>query len=106
MEDLLASQDELSAVIVTNSCDGMRRFYDIASKYVPDLPFFMLDVPRNQNELAVRYFANNILKMSDFLETISGRKMLLPDLISAQRICSEKRLLLKKLSNFFRNSQK
>jgi benzoyl-CoA reductase/2-hydroxyglutaryl-CoA dehydratase subunit BcrC/BadD/HgdB len=106
MEDLLASQDELSAVIVTNSCDGMRRFYDIASKYVPDLPFFMLDVPRNQNELSVRYFADNILKMSAFVETISGRKMLLPDLISAQGICNEKRLLLKKLSNFFRNGQK
>ena len=84
----------------------MRRFYDIASKYIPDLPFFMLDVPRNQNELAVKYFANNILKMSGFLETISGRKMLLPDLISAQEICNEKRLLLKKLSNFFRNDQK
>ena len=106
MEDLLASGDELSAVIVTNSCDGMRRFYDIASKYIPDLPFFMLDVPRNQNEFAVRYFANNILKMSAFLETISGRKMLLPDLTSAQEICNEKRLLLKKLSNFFRNDQK
>ncbi len=106
MEDLLASGDELSAVIVTNSCDGMRRFYDIASKYIPGLPFFMLDVPRNQNELAVRYFANNILKMSDFLETISGRKMLLADLKSAQEICNEKRLLLKKLSNFFKNDQK
>jgi benzoyl-CoA reductase/2-hydroxyglutaryl-CoA dehydratase subunit BcrC/BadD/HgdB len=106
MEDLLASGDVLSAVIVTNSCDGMRRFYDIASKYIPDLPFFMLDVPRNQNELAVKYFADNILKMSDFLETISGRKMLLPDLASAQNICNGKRLLLKKLSNFFRNNQK
>jgi benzoyl-CoA reductase/2-hydroxyglutaryl-CoA dehydratase subunit BcrC/BadD/HgdB len=106
MEDLLAAGDELSAVIVTNSCDGMRRFYDIASKYVPDLPFFMLDVPRNQNELAVKYFANNILKMSVFLETIIGRKMSLPKLISAQELCNEKRLLLKKLSNFFRNDQK
>jgi benzoyl-CoA reductase/2-hydroxyglutaryl-CoA dehydratase subunit BcrC/BadD/HgdB len=106
MEDLLVSGDELSAVIVTNSCDGMRRFYDIASKYVPDLPFFMLDVPRNQNELAVRYFAENISKMSGFLETISGRKMLLPDLTYAQDICNEKRLLLKKLNNYFRNNQK
>lgn len=106
MEDLLASGDELSAVIVTNSCDGMRRFYDTASKYIPDLPFFMLDVPRNQNELAVKYFANNILKMSGFLEAITGRKMSLSKLISAQKICNEKRLLLKKLSNFFRSDQK
>ena len=44
--------------------------------------------------------------MSDFLETISGRKMLLPDLKSAQEICNEKRMLLKKLSNFFKNDQK
>ncbi len=106
MEDLLALNHELSAVIVTNSCDGMRRFYDIASKYIPDLPFFMLDVPRNQNELAVEYFANNILKMSGFLETISGRKMVLSDLTYAQDTCNEKRMLLKKLSNFFRNDQK
>ncbi len=106
MEDLMDLKHELSAVIVTNSCDGMRRFYDIASKYIPELPFFMLDVPRNQNELAVEYFANNISKMSDFLEEISGRKMLLADLISAQETCSEKRMLLIKLSNFFRNDQK
>jgi benzoyl-CoA reductase/2-hydroxyglutaryl-CoA dehydratase subunit BcrC/BadD/HgdB len=106
MEDLMALRYELSAVIVTNSCDGMRRFYDIASKYIPDLPFFMLDVPRNQNKLAVEYFAKNILKMSGFLETIRGRKMLLPELTSAQEICSEKRIHLKKLSNFFRNDQK
>jgi benzoyl-CoA reductase/2-hydroxyglutaryl-CoA dehydratase subunit BcrC/BadD/HgdB len=106
MEDLLSLKHELSAVIVTNSCDGMRRFYDIASKYIPDLPFFMLDVPRNQNELAVEYFTDNILKMSEFLEAVRGRKMLLSDLTSAQEICNEKRILLKKLSNFFSNEQK
>ena len=106
MEDLLALKDDLNAVIFTNSCDGMRRFYDIASKYIPELPFFMLDVPRIKNELAIEYFSINIKKMSGFLEEISGRKMLLTDLISAQEIVSEKRMLLKKLSNFFRNDQK
>ena len=106
MEDLLVLKHELSAVIFTNSCDGMRRFYDIASKYIPDLPVFMLDVPRNKNELAIEHFSRNILKMSGFLEAVSGRKMLLPDLISAQENSNEKRMLLKKLSNFFKNDQK
>ena len=106
MEDLLALRDDLSAVIFTNSCDGMRRFCDIASKYIPDLPVFMLDVPRIKNELAIEYFSTNIKKMSDFLGEISGRKMLLPDLITAQDKINEKRMLLKKLSNFFRNDQK
>ena len=102
----MALKDDLSAVIFTNSCDGMRRFYDIASKYIPELPVFMLDVPRIKNELAIEYFSTNIKKMSDFLGEISGRKVLLPDLITAQDKINEKRMLLKKLSNFFRNDQK
>jgi len=106
MEDLMVLKDELSAVIFTNSCDGMRRFYDVASKYLPGLPVFMLDVPRIKNELAIEYFSLNIKKMAGFLETINRRKMLLPDLISAQEKINEKRMLLKKLSNFFRNNQK
>jgi benzoyl-CoA reductase/2-hydroxyglutaryl-CoA dehydratase subunit BcrC/BadD/HgdB len=106
MEDLMVLKDELSSVIFTNSCDGMRRFYDVASKYLPGLPVFMLDVPRIKNELAIEYFSTNIKKMSGFLETISDRKTLLTDLISAQEKINEKRMLLKKLSNFFRNDQK
>lgn len=106
MEDLIALKSDLSAVIFANSCDGMRRFYDIAAKYLPGLPVFMLDVPRNKNELAIEHFSVNILKMSGFLEAVSGRKMTLPDLISAQEKSNEKRMLLKKLNNFFITDQK
>ncbi|MCK5567249.1 MAG: 2-hydroxyacyl-CoA dehydratase, partial [Actinomycetia bacterium] len=46
-EALLGSKDGLSAVIFTNSCDGMRRLYDTAAHYLEDMPVYMLDVPRN-----------------------------------------------------------
>jgi benzoyl-CoA reductase/2-hydroxyglutaryl-CoA dehydratase subunit BcrC/BadD/HgdB len=36
-ESLLADADNLKAIIFTNSCDGMRRFFDIASKYLPGI---------------------------------------------------------------------
>ena len=42
-ESLLGSKDGLSAAVFTNSCDGMRRVYDMAEHYLKDLPIFMLD---------------------------------------------------------------
>ncbi|OQA21363.1 MAG: R-phenyllactate dehydratase beta subunit [Actinobacteria bacterium ADurb.Bin346] len=105
MEDLLASALKLKGVIFTNSCDGMRRFYDSCRAYLPDLPAFMLDVPRNKNIISIEHFTASLKEMIIFLEELSGKKICSHELESAIGICNEKRMLLKKLSNHFRNNQ-
>ena len=74
MEDLLASALKLKGVIFTNSCDGMRRFYDSCRAYLPDLPAFMLDVPRNKNIISIEHFTASLKEMIIFLEELSGKK--------------------------------
>jgi len=78
MEDLLentSGSECFSGLIFTNSCDCMRRFYDVAQKYITNMPAFLLDVPRNRNELAIKHFINNIKKMISFLENISKKNI-------------------------------
>src|SRR3990172_9142779 len=49
-ESILNDIGRLSAIVFTNSCDGMRRLYDICKKYKQQTPSFMLDVPRINND--------------------------------------------------------
>jgi len=105
MEDLLAAASDFKGVIFTNSCDGMRRFYDNCRAYIPDLPAFMLDVPHNKNSIAIEHFVSSLKEMLIFLEETGGNKPGIAELEDAIRICSEKRMLLKKLSNRFRDNQ-
>ncbi len=103
MEEIMELKNDLAGVVFTNSCDGMRRFYDITKEYIPDLPAFMLDVPRNKNELALKHFKGNLAGMMKFLDDIQDRKSNEKDLMEAIDVCNEKRALLKKLQNLFKN---
>lgn len=105
MEDILSSSYDFKGIIFTNSCDGMRRLYDTCKKYLPELPSFMLDVPRNKNELAIEHFMDSISNMMEFLENLTGKRIDEHLLEMAIQSSSEKRMLLKKLSNYYKNRQ-
>ncbi|MBM3709453.1 MAG: 2-hydroxyacyl-CoA dehydratase, partial [Actinobacteria bacterium] len=105
-EDILNLTTGLNGIIFTNSCDGMRRLYDLCKTYAVSIPSFILDVPRNKNEIAVKHFENNIFKMIDFLESLSNRRIELKNLENSMKLCNEKRALLKRLNNYFKKLQK
>jgi benzoyl-CoA reductase/2-hydroxyglutaryl-CoA dehydratase subunit BcrC/BadD/HgdB len=52
-----AADGKLDGVVFTRSCDGMRRMYDVWKEYVHPRFIYMLEVPKNNDEPAVRYFA-------------------------------------------------
>jgi len=109
MEDILdiASNNEcFSGFVFTNSCDCMRRFYDICKKYVPGIPSFLLDVPRNKNNLSIMQFKNNIESMSYFLAGIGGKSMQLNELDDSIKLHNKKRALLNELDRMFKFSGK
>ena len=110
MEDLISSSENLSGVVFTNSCDGMRRFYDTCKVYFSSIPSFLLDVPRIKSSLSLQHFTANLEQMVSFLEntgskTVSG-KIRAGDLEQAIFICNAKRSLLEELDTCFKKLNK
>ncbi|MCL4415623.1 MAG: 2-hydroxyacyl-CoA dehydratase family protein [Actinobacteria bacterium] len=94
----------LSAIIFTNSCDGMRRLYDICKKYKPQTPSFMLDVPRINTNAAIKHFSNNLFELSDFLGELNKSKIEFDFLKKSIELVNKKRTLLKKLNQYYSES--
>ncbi len=55
-------------IIFTNSCDSMRRLFDLWNHYIPTPFTYMLDVPKNQNEHALEFFSAQIHDLKTELE--------------------------------------
>jgi len=100
-EALLNAEDALSAVIFTNSCDGMRRLYDTAEHYLKDIPVYMLDVPRNTDIRAKDFFASKLKDLKAFLESLSESDMETDKITHAIELMNRKRTLLAKFSRLF-----
>jgi len=100
-EALLNAEDALSAVIFTNSCDGMRRLYDTAEHYLKDIPVYMLDVPRNTDIRAKDFFASKLEDLKVFLESLSGSTMKTDRITHAIELMDRKRTLLANFSRSF-----
>ena len=102
-EALLDAEKTLSAVIFTNSCDGMRRLYDTAEHYLKDIPVYMLDVPRNTDDRAKDFFASNLEGLEVFLESLSGSDLETDKITGAIELMNKKRELLANFSRLFFN---
>ncbi|MDD5622259.1 MAG: 2-hydroxyacyl-CoA dehydratase family protein [Actinomycetota bacterium] len=103
-ESLLADADNLKAIIFTNSCDGMRRFFDIASKYLDGIPSYLLDVPHLKNRDSRDFFTGNMDDMKKFIEKLKGEKINEEEIENAVKLINKKRKLLKEFSNIFYKS--
>ena len=100
-ESLISAGNRLSAVVFTNSCDGMRRLYDIAEHYLKDIPIFMLDVPRNTDRYSVDFYSLKLKGMLAFMEKLKGESIATSDILGAISLCDRKRQELKSLSSQF-----
>ena len=58
---------QLEGFVVTNSCDGMRRLYDVWREYVPGVPAFFLDVPKKRDSDAIAFFASELRRLAEDL---------------------------------------
>ena len=66
---LSSKMADTAGIVFVNSCDGMRRLYDLWTQYVEPKQFtYWLEVPKNQNEAAVAYFTDQFSAWSDRLE--------------------------------------
>ncbi len=60
--------NDVDAIIFANSCDGMRRLYELFRQYIPKPAAYYLDVPKNQDENAIAYFSAQLRKLINDLE--------------------------------------
>jgi len=102
-ESLMSVGSRLTAAVFTNSCDGMRRLYDIAENYLKDIPIFMLDVPRNTDRYSINFYSLQLEEMLAFMEKLKGSSIDAADLSDAIELCNRKRRGLNNLSSLFFN---
>jgi len=57
---------ELSGIVIANSCNAMTHLYNVM-KDDSELFVYLLDIPRKQDEKAVKYFARELELLSEFL---------------------------------------
>ncbi|MBE3094868.1 MAG: 2-hydroxyacyl-CoA dehydratase [Actinobacteria bacterium] len=100
-ESILNDISKLSAIVFTNSCDGMRRLYDICKNYKQQTPSFMLDVPRINTDASLKHFSNNLLELAGFLDELKKSKIEFDFLKKSIEFVNKKRTLLKKLNHYY-----
>lgn len=66
---LSGNLDYLEGIVFTNSCDGMRRLYDAWVRLDNGKKFsYILDIPKNNDEASINYFAGLIKTFKEKLE--------------------------------------
>lgn len=70
-EDVMSSDYE--GIILTNCCDSTKRLYDTLVKQFPEKFIYILDLPRKNNEAAMKLYENSIIDMIHKYEEFSGK---------------------------------
>lgn len=93
--------EHLQGMVFTNSCDGMRRLYDTWVRLDGDKKFnYILDVPKNNDEAAIHYFADLLKALKERLEKYFGLIIRPEDIIGSislyNRVREKVKLFLQK----------
>lgn len=89
--------NHLSGMILTNSCDAMRRLFD-ALRFYHNLPFsFLLDVPRIVDKSSIIFFKDRLRELISAIEKRFSIKMIEKDLIESIKEANLTRRLLRRL---------
>jgi benzoyl-CoA reductase/2-hydroxyglutaryl-CoA dehydratase subunit BcrC/BadD/HgdB len=68
-EKLAGNLDHLEGIVFANSCDGMRRLYDAWVRIDNGEKFnYFLDIPKNNDEASIQYFADEIQAFKEGME--------------------------------------
>jgi benzoyl-CoA reductase/2-hydroxyglutaryl-CoA dehydratase subunit BcrC/BadD/HgdB len=87
-----------AGIIIANSCDAMRKLYDLWTQYVKTPPAFFLDVPKKADADAITFFASELSKLAERMECeLPGTTVKNEDLRAAIAACNEVRSLMENL---------
>jgi len=84
-----------SCIVIGNSCDGMRKLFDLWRAYVPRIPALLLDVPKKRDAASISFFASELRGFARDLErTLPGAAVTEESLREAIEIHNRIRLLM------------
>jgi len=84
-------------LVFARSCDGMRRLYDAWKAYIPSKFTYMLEAPKNVDDLAVAYYASQLRDFAVQMGKASGSEVTGPALEEAIRAANKARGMMRDL---------
>ena len=94
-EGLNGSAAPGDAFVVANSCDGMRRLYDLWKQYVDAAAALFIDVPKKKDADSIEFFSSELRRFADKLATdFGGAEVTAERLNDAIATCNEVRTLM------------
>jgi benzoyl-CoA reductase subunit C len=97
--------DFLDGFVITNTCDQIRRQYDLMESVKP-FPFMhFVSLPHKSDEASARYFREDLVELKSHVEKSFGVKITDAKLRNAIKVYNETRSLLRKLYDL-RKSEK
>ena len=112
LKSLLASAldeegDRASCIAIGNSCDGMRKLYDLWGAYAKRIPALFVDPPKKNDADSIRFFASELRRFAGDLETaLPGAAVTDESLRSAIKAHNRVRLLMGEVFSLQRDPQK
>lgn len=96
-----------SCIVIGNSCDGMRKLYDLWGAYVTQLPAFFLDLPKRNDTDSIRFFASELRRFASDLEAaFPGAAVTDESLRRAIEVHNRVRLLMSEVFSLQRDEHK
>ncbi len=90
--------DFLDGMVAVNTCDHIRRFYDVWSRYIPTPFIHELFVPHKVNEHSERFFTEEVTQLKEKFEEYSGKKITDDKLSESIKLYNKARSLLREIS--------
>ena len=90
--------DFLEGLVFVNSCDAMRRLYDVWKKFHPPKFHYMIDIPMGDSSLGIKYLKNEFIKLKKALENHTNKEILKSDLERSIDLFTESRTLYRELN--------
>jgi benzoyl-CoA reductase/2-hydroxyglutaryl-CoA dehydratase subunit BcrC/BadD/HgdB len=86
-----------SSIVISHSCDGARRVFDVLKHHLMDIEIYFLDVPKKTGVPSVKYFKNQLEGLKEFLEGITGHEITGDSLAESVKKYNLNRHLLRRL---------
>jgi benzoyl-CoA reductase subunit C len=105
-EEVHKKSYSLRSMIFATSCDGMKRLNDLFLNYKKENFSYMLDVPKNNDENSIVFYADRLKNLFEFVKTVSPQSNIgIKDLADSIETINKKRKLLSQLTGIYESEE-
>ncbi|MFA6449719.1 MAG: 2-hydroxyacyl-CoA dehydratase family protein [bacterium] len=97
--------DFLDCVVFTNGCDAQRRLYDIWKSRKPDMPIYLLTIPKKNTPVSVALLSGQIAALTTWFKKQTGKEIGDERIIDSIKTYKELRAIAAKLDEKRRDAK-